>query len=95
MSNANEALVKTQNLRLELTTSLDPEHFIIALSDNGPGIPNDIRKDIFIPFFTTKSNGTGIGLSLSKQIIQAHKGAIDFSSDEDGTRFELRLPIHS
>ncbi len=52
----------------------------IAVKDNGPGIPQEIIDQIFIPFFTTKSDGTGIGLSLSKKIMQLHGGNITLQS---------------
>jgi two-component system nitrogen regulation sensor histidine kinase NtrY len=52
----------------------------ITISDNGPGIPEDILDKIFIPFFTTKENGSGIGLSLSRQIMQMHGGNLKVNS---------------
>lgn len=52
------------------------EQVIIEIADNGPGIPAELLENIFVPFFTTKKNGSGIGLSLSKQIMQLHKGSI-------------------
>jgi signal transduction histidine kinase len=48
--------------------------------DNGEGIPEDLQEKIFIPFFTTRKEGSGIGLSLSRQIMRAHKGGITFNS---------------
>ncbi|MEL7147828.1 MAG: ATP-binding protein, partial [Bacteroidota bacterium] len=58
------------------------------------GIDVDAVKKIFIPFFTTKKNGSGIGLSLSKQIMRNHKGVINVSSVLNvGTEFSLRFPV--
>ncbi|MFH6603425.1 sensor histidine kinase [Maribacter algicola] len=54
----------------------------IQVIDNGPGIPADVIEEIFVPFFTTKDTGTGIGLSLSKQIMHLHGGTIQVSSNE-------------
>lgn len=54
----------------------------IQVWDNGPGIPPDLLDEIFVPFFTTKNSGTGIGLSLSKQIMRLHGGSIQVRSDE-------------
>ena len=51
----------------------------ILVSDNGPGIPDDIRDEIFLPFYTTKKEGTGIGLSSSKQIMCLHGGDLKLS----------------
>ena len=67
---------------------------IIQVSDNGPGIPEDEIEKIFIPFFTTKEGGSGIGLSLSRHIMRLHKGAVNVQSrpDED-TVFTLRFWI--
>jgi signal transduction histidine kinase len=53
---------------------------IIQVADNGPGIPPAQLEQIFVPFFTTKADGSGIGLSLSRQIIRAHKGTIEVQS---------------
>ncbi|WP_335740070.1 HAMP domain-containing sensor histidine kinase [Salegentibacter sp. T436] len=62
----------------------------ISVSDNGTGIPEEIKDQIFIPFFTTKKEGSGIGLSLSKQIMTLHKGKIQLSSKPNiGTRINL------
>lgn len=52
----------------------------IQITDNGTGIPEEIRDRIFIPFFSTKEKGSGIGLSLSRQIMMLHKGKIAFHS---------------
>jgi len=57
----------------------------IIVKDNGDGIPSDIMDDIFIPFYTTKNNGSGIGLSLSRQIMRLHSGTITVSSVPDKT----------
>jgi Signal transduction histidine kinase len=54
--------------------------FIIEVSDNGKGIPEKELKEIFVPFFSTRKNGSGIGLSLSKQIMSLHGGSIKVQS---------------
>jgi nitrogen fixation/metabolism regulation signal transduction histidine kinase len=63
---------------------------VIEVIDNGPGISEDAREKIFVPFFTTKQDGSGIGLSLSKEIMRLHKGVIRFSS-EPGRETVFRL----
>lgn len=64
----------------------------LGIRDNGPGIEEEALKKIFIPFFTTKKNGSGIGLSLSKQIMRNHRGSISVRSViSDGTEFTLRF----
>ena len=60
--------------------------------DNGQGIPQDVVDQIFVPFFTTKQNGSGIGLSLSQQIIRLHGGNIYLQSKEgEGTVVTLSI----
>ncbi len=67
----------------------------IELSDTGPGIPDDVKEHIFDPFFTTNPDGTGLGLAITKQIITAHKGAIEVDSFPGGTVFKISLPYRS
>ncbi len=61
----------------------------VTISDNGPGIDKDKIDKIFIPFFTTKSEGSGIGLALSREIMRLHNGNIEVHSDKSGTSFTL------
>jgi len=56
----------------------------IEVSDNGPGVPESLRQDVFLPFFTTKAKGTGVGLSLARQIVLAHQGSIALDQAEAG-----------
>ena len=56
----------------------------IEVGDNGPGIPESLQQDIFLPFFTTKAKGTGVGLSLARQVVLAHRGAISLDRSEAG-----------
>jgi PAS domain S-box-containing protein len=66
----------------------------IAFIDNGPGIPTEIREKIFMPFFTTKSRGSGLGLPTAKRLIEAHNGQIAIDSPPaGGTAIVVRLPI--
>jgi two-component system nitrogen regulation sensor histidine kinase NtrY len=63
---------------------------IIEVEDNGPGIPDDIANKIFVPFFTTKEDGSGVGLALARQVMTAHGGFVRLeSSDHGGARFTL------
>ncbi len=67
---------------------------IISISDNGRGIPDEVLDKIFIPFYTTRKNGSGIGLTLSKQIMHRHGGYIEASSVEGhGATFRLVFPV--
>ena len=64
----------------------------LRVSDEGPGIPDDIRDRLFDPFFTTKPGGTGLGLSVVHRAIEAHKGFVFIDSDPRGTRVTVLLP---
>jgi signal transduction histidine kinase len=69
---------------------------VLAVEDQGPGIPEDARESIFHPFFTTKDNGTGLGLPVTRQIVADHGGAITVESAAgSGARFVVRLPLMS
>ncbi|MGD9141821.1 MAG: ATP-binding protein, partial [bacterium] len=65
------------------------------ISDSGGGIPRDVTDQIFNPYFTTKSEGTGLGLALAYRIVQDHNGNISFSTSADGTTFAIDLPVHA
>ncbi|APZ45133.1 ATP-binding protein [Polaribacter reichenbachii] len=89
--NAKDACQKQQNPLIKVTASQTKNHnTIIKVFDNGSGIPKEILENIFVPFFTSKSTGSGIGLSLCKQIMLLHKGKILVNSIEnEGTVFSL------
>ncbi len=81
LNNAIDALKKVKNKRIIITVSENTAGRLkISISDNGNGIPADEVEKIFIPFYTTKENGSGIGLSLSRKIMRLHKGTISVSS---------------
>ena len=63
----------------------------ISISDNGPGIPADIQEKIFRPNFTTKSNGNGLGLAISRHIVEGSGGRIEFETSPKGTTFFIYL----
>ena len=69
------------------------KNFKIIIEDNGIGIPDNELEKIKEPFYTTKKNGTGLGVSLSIEIINAHNGNIKYEQLEKGTRVEIELPI--
>jgi signal transduction histidine kinase len=79
--------------RIEISAEQDNEHIRIHVKDNGGGIPEDIRENVFKPFFTTKNTGTGLGLAMVKRVIEAHSGTIEFQSDSNGTVFTIQLPV--
>lgn len=76
-----------------LRVAPDEDVVEIAVEDDGPGIPEDVRASIFDPFYTTKRHGTGLGLAVTRSIVEAHGGTIVCEPREGGgTRFRLRLP---
>jgi nitrogen fixation/metabolism regulation signal transduction histidine kinase len=67
---------------------------LITLTDNGPGVPDDLRDRVFDPYFTTKGAGTGLGLAIVKKIVLEHGGSIDVeTAPEGGSRFTIRVPV--
>jgi two-component system, NtrC family, nitrogen regulation sensor histidine kinase NtrY len=82
IKNAKEALSGHSEPKIELRARIDSEqHTIIEVKDNGPGIIPEAMERIFIPFYTTKRNGSGIGLALSRQIMQMHNGNLIVKSE--------------
>ena len=91
--NAVEALDGEGSVFLGIDILKDRNQVRIVVEDNGHGIPADIVPKIFIPFFTTKTHGTGLGLSLVQKIVLAHNGRIEVQSAEGkGARFIVTLP---
>jgi PAS domain S-box-containing protein len=66
---------------------------IVEVADNGPGVPPELTDRIFNPFFTTKPQGSGLGLPIVRKIVDAHDGRIDLYSSSSGTRFRVTLPV--
>jgi two-component system, NtrC family, nitrogen regulation sensor histidine kinase NtrY len=90
MVNALEAVKDIPNPRILLSAFLEQNKLMIKITDNGPGISPELIDKIFIPFFSTKKTGSGIGLSLCKQIMLLHKGNIKVQSKEgEGSAFLL------
>lgn len=94
IKNAKEALSTQEGGEISVLIQGDSARVSLSVKDNGPGIPEDVKDEIFVPFFTTKEKGNGIGLSLSKQIMKVHGGDITVDSDSTGTRFSLILPLN-
>lgn len=95
LKNAQEAVENEEIPYVRLTTHLssNKRDFIISITDNGKGILPEVMERIFVPFFTTKTSGSGIGLSICKQIVTLHGGTITASSKPgDKTTFSVVLP---
>lgn len=79
--------------RLTIQTAAEDGEILVTVSDTGTGIPPEARDKIFNLYYTTKSNGSGIGLAMTFRVVQLHGGTIDFVSEPDkGTSFRLRFP---
>ena len=90
LRNACDAAGGRAGARVELTASMDRDRVVIDVADNGTGIVEEALDKLFIPFFTTKQDGSGIGLSLCRQIMRLHRGTISARS-EPGVRTEFSL----
>jgi signal transduction histidine kinase len=90
--NAIQAMPEGGELHFE--ASANEETAELRISDSGVGIPDELREKIFRLYFTTKRQGSGIGLAMTFRIVQLHDGTIDFTSEPGkGTTFLIRLPI--
>ena len=93
LTNAKAAMMPAGG-ELGITTRFDQERVYIIITDTGKGIPPDILHKIFEPYFTTKPNGSGLGLTMTYKVIKEHGGDIQVhAEDGSGTRFTLILPI--
>lgn len=93
LKNSLEAMAENTGGIIELSAREAPNNRVeISVTDNGHGIPKEIIEQIFVPFFTTKQSGSGIGLSLSKQIVRLHGGTLQVRSDPHKvTHFSLTI----
>uniref|UniRef100_UPI0030DC9E34 sensor histidine kinase n=1 Tax=uncultured Roseivirga sp. TaxID=543088 RepID=UPI0030DC9E34 len=93
LKNALEVVENKENAKVKLETSVHGELVTVSISDNGAGITPEATEKIFMPFFSTKNRGSGIGLSLSKQIMQLHGGDIQLET-ELGKGATFRMVFH-
>ncbi len=96
ITNASEAMQNMdKDKRINISSSMENYTVCIRVCDSGPGVPNDILNNILDPFYTTKSDSSGIGLSICHRIITDHGGSIDISTAElGGAEFSIRIPIN-
>ncbi|MCD9573638.1 HAMP domain-containing histidine kinase [Flavobacterium sp. SCIV07] len=91
ITNSVYALKEKNEKKMYVSSYTENNRFFISISDNGKGIDPEIQDKIFLPFFTTRKDGAGIGLTLSKNIIEAHGGYLSYQTDEDKTSFVICL----
>jgi len=89
VKNASQAVEGTQDPAIHVSARQNGPQVVIEVSDNGPGIPPEIADEIFMPFFTTRNKGTGVGLSYSRQVMNMNGGRIEFHSVPGHTVFRL------
>lgn len=96
LDNALDAMEPNDKSQLTITTGRSKDCVRVTISDNGPGIPDDVRSRIFDPFFTTKQigKGTGLGLDVVTRIVKQHKGAVKVHSKPGQTDFIVEFPIN-
>jgi signal transduction histidine kinase len=93
LKNALEAARGRPGAAVRLGVQLDDDRLALVVEDNGPGLPDDDPEAVFVPFFSTKPGGSGVGLTLARQIALAHGGRLDAQSrDGGGAAFRLLLP---
>jgi nitrogen fixation/metabolism regulation signal transduction histidine kinase len=91
LRNARQATAAQERPEVRLNGKLNRRgHTTIEVSDNGPGVPDNLARKIFVPFFTTRQGGSGVGLALARQVMIAHRGFIRLDHNEHGgARFTL------
>ena len=95
IKNAIQSIPDDRIGKIVVVVTMEKGDFVISITDNGSGIEESEQSKIFVPYFTTKTTGTGLGLAMVRQIIENHRGSIDFETSIDqGTTFFIRLPAH-
>lgn len=91
LTNCIYALRETEKKQIVITAEVKEKRTFIMITDNGKGIEKEIENKIFLPFFTTRKEGAGIGLTLSKNILEAHGGYLGYRNDDGKTTFVICL----
>jgi signal transduction histidine kinase len=92
LHNAVEAIVERPGA-IAVRIAPDHEGVRVSISDSGAGVPPEVIDRIFTPFFSTKDSGLGMGLSISRTIVEAHGGRLWMESSTGGTTFSFTLPV--
>jgi signal transduction histidine kinase len=91
LTNSMYALEAKETKEITLSAEVKEKRIYLIITDTGTGIDSEIEDKIFLPFFTTRKDGAGIGLTLSKNIIEAHGGYLAFDNGENETKFTVCL----
>jgi C4-dicarboxylate-specific signal transduction histidine kinase len=92
VKNAIEAIEHSAEKRVALAAELDDRgRVVLTVADSGPGLPPALAEQVFVPFFTTKAKGSGIGLPVVRQIMLAHGGTVEAVPGPGGAQFRLRF----
>ena len=95
LMNARQAMPSGGKVTISAAVD-ENQHVQITIEDTGCGMSMEVKKKVFSPFFTTKANGTGLGLPVTRKIIEDHGGSVHLESEANtGTRFTLRLPVEA
>tara|TARA_B100001059_G_scaffold42834_2_gene34711 strand:- start:21004 stop:22404 length:1401 start_codon:yes stop_codon:yes gene_type:complete len=93
VQNALQAVKQGQQAKIKVSIKKGQKNVKISFADNGIGIPKSIQSKVFEPKFTTKSKGMGLGLGIVKNIIDSHKGKIEYTTGDNGTNFVVTLKL--
>jgi C4-dicarboxylate-specific signal transduction histidine kinase len=97
MSNAIDAVAQVDPSRrtIELHATRVADHIVLAVEDSGPGLASEVAQKLFEPFVTSKPDGMGLGLAISRSLVRARGGELSFEQSEKlrGARFIVRLPV--
>jgi len=94
IKNAIQAIPENGNGKIIIEIVDEKESAVVKVTDNGKGIPDNLKESIFVPNFTTKTSGAGLGLAITKNIVENFKGEIWFTSEQgSGATFFIRIPV--
>ena len=94
VQNAVQAMPEGGHIRARVARAPDPGSVLVEIEDDGPGIPEELRGRVFVPFFTTRASGTGLGLAVVKRIMEFHGGEVSLrGTPGGGATFALRFPL--
>lgn len=95
IKNSVEALALTKNASITISTKIKKNKYVLTLEDNGEGMSEETLQKMKEPFFTTKYRGSGLGVSLVYEIVEAHSGKVEYTSDyEKGTKVTIQIPLY-